>query len=63
MANRIIYGPKLPVREAYRSLYRKYDEPFNTYWDKENLAMLMENYKALGGEWEERRGTPSKRVP
>jgi hypothetical protein len=51
MANRIIDGPKLPVRDAYRSLYRKYDEPYNSYWDKENLSMLMEEYKALGGEF------------
>lgn len=52
MANRIINGPKLPVRESYRSLYRKYDEPYNTYWDKENLSKLIEEYDALGGKWE-----------
>jgi hypothetical protein len=54
MANRIIDGPIRPVRDSYRSLYRKYDEPYNSYWDKENLSKLIEEYKALGGEWEQR---------
>ena len=47
MLNRIVSGPLRKVRYPYERLYRLRHEKYQTYWDRENLAALLELYKTL----------------
>jgi hypothetical protein len=49
IANQHLDGPKRPVRQSWNALFREYDRPFNTMWDKENLPKLLGMYKGIGG--------------
>ncbi len=49
IANQRLGSQKQPVRESWKALDRKYDRPYNRMWDRENLPILLETYKDLGG--------------
>lgn len=47
MMNRIVTGPMREVRYPYRRLYRDRFRTYQTYWDRENLAELVEKYREI----------------
>jgi hypothetical protein len=47
MVNRIVNGPLRKVRYPYDRLLRPEFEPYQTYWDRENLPKLLEEYRRL----------------
>jgi hypothetical protein len=49
IANQHLDGRGRPQRRSWNALFRRYDHPFNTMWDKENLPKLLEMYKEIGG--------------
>jgi len=49
VVNQHLDGKKRPVRESWNALFRHYDWPFNTMWDKDNLPLLLKMYKDIGG--------------
>ena len=41
----------IPERESYKILMRKYDEPFNSFDNKKNLAEVLAQYEKDGGTY------------
>jgi hypothetical protein len=51
VANQRVRSDRIPVRESWKVLFRKYDYDYNTCWDKQHLDGLVALYKDLGGKW------------